>query len=88
MLNYYLSDNYIDRVLNIISNIESDYYYINMAISWLISVAIINYEDKIIEVLKSKKLNKFVQNKAISKIQDSKLISKEIKDIVKLYRIK
>ena len=33
-------------VLYIVSNIKSDYYYINMAISWLLSVAIIKYKDK------------------------------------------
>lgn len=87
-MNYYLCDNYIDRVLNIVSNIRTDYYYINMAISWLLSVAIINYQDKVIDILKSKKLSKFVQNKTISKIQDSYRVSKEIKDLVKLYRIK
>ena len=87
-MNYYLCDNYIDRVLNIVSNIRTDYYYINMAISWLLSVAIINYQDKVIDILKSKKLSKFVQNKTINKIQDSYRVSKEIKDLVKLYRIK
>ena len=87
-MNYYLCDNYIDRVLNIVSNIRTDYYYINMSISWLLSVAIINYQDKVIDILKSKKLSKFVQNKTISKIQDSYRVSKEIKDLVKLYRIK
>ena len=50
MMNYYLNDNYIDRVLKIISSIRSDKYYINMSISWLLSVAIINYPDKVISI--------------------------------------
>lgn len=87
MMNYYLSDNYIDRVLYIVSKLKSDKYYINMAISWLLSVAIINYKDKVIELLESKKLNKFVQNKTISKIQDSYRIDKDLKDVVKNYRM-
>lgn len=87
LMNYYLCDNYIDRVLKIVSNIKSDYYYINMAISWLLSVAIINYQDKVVDILKSKKLSKFVQNKTISKIQDSYRIEKDVKELVKLYRI-
>jgi len=88
MLNYYLNDDYIDRVLYIVSNIKTDYYYINMAISWLLSVAIIKYLDKVIELFKQNKLSKFVQNKAISKIQDSYRIKKELKNKVKKYRIK
>ena len=88
MMNYYLCDDYIDRVLYIVSNIRSDYYYINMAISWLLSVAIINYKDKVIEILESGKLSKFIQNKTISKIQDSYRVSKDLKEFVKQYRIK
>ena len=88
MMNYYLCDQYIDRVLKIVTSIESDYYYINMAISWLLSVAIIKYEDKVLDIIKTKKLSKFVQNKTISKIQDSYRIDKKIKDEVKKYRIK
>ena len=87
MMNYYLSDQYIDRVLKIVTSINSEYYYINMAISWLLSVAIIDYKEKVLELLKSKKLSKFIQNKTISKIQDSYRISKNIKDEVKKYRI-
>lgn len=88
LMNYYLNDNYIDRVLKIVSNIKSDYYYINMAISWLLSVAIIDYKEKVIELLESKSLSKFIQNKTISKIQDSYRINKETKEFVKQYRIK
>lgn len=88
LMNYYLNDNYIDRVLKIVSSINSDYYYINMAISWLLSVAIIDYKDKVIELLESRSLCKFVQNKTISKIQDSYRIDKDLKDFVKQYRIK
>lgn len=88
MMNYYLSDNYIDRVLKIVSSIKSDYYYINMAISWLLSVAIIKYPDKVMDLLKSKTLSKFVQNKTISKINDSYRIDKELKKSVKQYSIK
>ena len=59
-----------------------------MAISWLLSVAIIDYKDKVIVLLESKCLCKFVQNKTISKIQDSYRIDKETKEFVKKYRIK
>lgn len=88
LMNYYLNDNYIDRVLKIVSSINSDYYYINMAISWLLSVAIINYKDKVIELLESRSLSKFVQNKTISKIQDSYRVDKDLKKFVRQYRIK
>ena len=87
MMNYYLNDNYIDRVLKIVSNIKTDYYYINMAISWLLSVAFINYNDKVCDLLESKVLNKFVHNKTISKICDSYKVSDDVKKYVKKFRI-
>ncbi len=88
LMNYYLNDNYIDRVLKIVSSINSDYYYINMAISWLLSVAIIDYKDKVIDLIKEKSLSKFIQNKTISKINDSYRVDKETKEFVKQFRIK
>ena len=87
-MDYYLNDQYIDRVLKMVISINSDKYYINMAISWLLSVAIINYEDKVLDIIKKKVLSKFVQNKTISKIQDSYRVNKIIKEEVKKYRIK
>ena len=58
-----------------------------MSISWLLSIAIINYKDKVINLLSSKVLNKFVQNKTISKIQDSYRIDKSLKNYVKQFKI-
>ena len=45
-------------------------------------------KDKVIEILESGKLSKFIQNKTISKIQDSYRVSKDLKEFVKQYRIK
>ena len=86
-MDYYLCDQYIDRVLKIITSINSDKYYINMGISWLLSFAYIKYPDKVFDIIKSKTLNKFIQNKTISKICDSKRIDKETKNKLKEYRI-
>ena len=86
-MDYYLTDQYIDRVLKIVTNIDSDKYYINMAISWLLSFVFIKYQDKVIDIFKSKTLNKFVQNKTISKICDSYRVDKQIKNMLKEYRI-
>ena len=86
-MDYYLTDDYIDRVLRIVTNIDSDKYYINMAISWLLSAAFIKYQDKVISILKSKTLSKFVQNKTISKINDSFRVEKNMKNELKKYRV-
>lgn len=78
MLNYYLDDKYIDEVINI-SCENYDFYYVSMAIAWLISEAYIKYPEKIIELLRNRKLNDFVHEKVIDKINDSFRVSLEDK---------
>lgn len=83
---YYLKDENIEDVIELIKTINNHAYYVDMAISWLISVAIIKYENQIFELIKTQKLNKFIQNKAISKCRDSFRVRKEVKDNLVLYR--
>ena len=71
LLNHYINDNYIDQVLDIAKQIKSDEYYVKMANAWLISMCYIKYSKKTYKLLESKKLDKWTQNKSISKIRDS-----------------
>lgn len=71
LLDYYIEDKYIDKIFKICNSVKIDTYYVNMAISWLVSECFIYDKNKTVEFLKQNKLNKFTQNKAISKIRDS-----------------
>lgn len=86
LLSYYINDEYIDRVVECIINIKNNDYYVEMANAWLISVCYIKYKNKIIKIYKDTKLDKFTNNKSISKINDSYRTSKENKDILKKYK--
>lgn len=83
ILDHYIDDNHIDDILNRIDKINSDYYYVNMAIAWLISVCFIKYKNKTLEYLNNSNLNKFTYNKAIQKIIESLRVSKEDKDFLR-----
>ena len=85
-LNYYLTDEYIDKVLERIDKITSKDYYAQMAIAWMLSFAYIKQKDKTIEYIKNNNLDKFTQNKAIQKICESYRVSKEEKDNLKKYK--
>ena len=85
LLNYYVDDEHIDTILSLCEK-ESNYFYVNMAISWLISVCFIKYRDKTLNLLKQKKLSTFVQNKAISKINDSFRVTSDDKELVKTFK--
>lgn len=80
LLDHYLVDDYIDRVLEIANNINSEEYYINMANAWLISACYIKYPDKTKKFLETTKIDNWTYNKAISKINDSYRVSKASKE--------
>lgn len=85
ILCHYINDEHIDDILSKV-DIVSDYYYVNMAVSWLIAECFIKYRSKTLELLKEMKLSPIIQNKAISKINDSFKVLKEDKLLVKKYK--
>lgn len=87
-LNYYLNDEYIDRVIENISKIKLQKYYVQMAIAWLLSVSYIKQKDKTLDYLKHNKLDDFTHNKAIQKIIESYRVSKEEKEYIKTLKRK
>ena len=86
LLNYYIDDEHIDTILLMCTK-ESSYYYVNMAISWLLAECFIKYRSKTLDLLKKRNLSAFVQNKTISKIRESYKVSKDDKELVKEFKI-
>lgn len=86
LLNYYIDDEYIDYVIEKLEKINSDYYYVKMAVAWTLAEAYISYSDKVILVLRGGKLDKFTNNKLISKICDSYRVGKDEKANLKKFR--
>lgn len=83
MLDYYLTDEYIDQVLEYLNNIRHDGYYVKMGVAWAISIAFIKYEEKTRKLLRQNKLDDFTYNKALQKIIESNRVSKEVKDAIR-----
>ena len=88
LMSYFLKDEYIDQVLELVSNIQTEEYYINMASSWLFATSLINYYDKTLSLLEGNKLNTFVHNKTIQKANESYRITQTKKDYLKSLKIK
>lgn len=86
ILNHFISKDNLNDILDILNKIQSDKFYINMAEAWLVCEMYIKYPKEIKEFLKENRLNKFTQNKAISKIHDSYRVSKEEKELLNKYR--
>ena len=78
LLDYYINDQYIDQVLQILNNIKLDKYYVQMANAWAISICLIRYYNKTLEFLKTTKIDDFTYNKGIQIAIESYRITKEV----------
>lgn len=87
LMDYYLTDEYIDMSLAYLQGLQSDFYYVNMAVAWALSVAFVRYRDRVLPILESRLLSREVQNMTIGKIRDSLRVDKETKQYVKSLRI-
>lgn len=87
MVNF-LEAPFIDMILDMCKQVKHDGYYVKMAIAWLLSMSFVKFREKTLAVLETKTLDKFVQNKTISKCRDSFQVSKADKDMLAGLRIK
>lgn len=83
LLNYFIEDEYIDSVLEILNRIKHEGYYVKMAVAWAISACYVKYEIKTMCFLKNNELDDFTYNKAIQKIIESLKVDQETKAILK-----
>ena len=83
LLNYYINDQYIDQVLQILDNVKLDKYYVQMANAWAISICLIKYYNKTLDFLKITKIDDFTYNKGIQKAIESYRITNEQKEYLR-----
>ena len=79
-MDHYLTDDYIDELLKKVDKIKSPYYYVNMALAWLVSISYIKYPDMTLKYLNHNNLDDWTYNKAIQKIIESNRVTKEEKE--------
>ena len=90
LLDYYITENYIDSVLNILKKIKNEGYYCKMAIAWTLAEIGIKYNGKLMKFLEQNKrnLDRFTYNKTLQKMIESNRIDKEQKNILRTMKIK
>lgn len=79
ILSHFINKDNLEEIFKMLDTIESDKYYINMAQAWLVCEMFIKHRDETLKYLENNKLNKFTQNKAISKIHDSYRVTQKDK---------
>lgn len=87
LMDYFITEEYIDHVLKILHGIRHEAYYVNMAIAWALSVCFVKFRDKTLSVFQSQTLSPWVQNKAIQKCRESRRVSAEDKALLLHYKL-
>lgn len=83
ILEYYIKEDYIEKVLKILNSITHEAYYVKMAVAWAISISYIKFPNETLKLLKNNSLDNFTYNKAIQKCIESYRISEEQKQMLK-----
>lgn len=87
-LNEFLDDAFDPEMLDDMAKLQRDDYYINMAIAWYYSFALIKQYDAAIPLFTERKLTPWIHNKALQKAIESYRIDKETKDWLRSLKIK
>ncbi|MBQ8482069.1 MAG: DNA alkylation repair protein [Alphaproteobacteria bacterium] len=85
LLSHYLNGVYIDRVIKVLDNLNTDAYYSQMGVAWAIATVMGKYPEKCLNYLKSKQchLDKATYGKSLQKIRESYRVSEIIKSEIK-----
>ena len=83
LLDFYITEEYIQRVLNTLNTTHHDGYYVKMAIAWAISICYIKFPNETKKLLENNELDEFTYKKAIQKICESYRVSEEEKEELK-----
>ena len=83
LLDFHITDEYIDKVLQILNNIENDEYYVKMAIAWTLQVAFVKFPNETMKLLKNNKIDDWTYNKALQKIIESYRVDENTKNEIR-----
>ena len=83
MLDFYITEEYIDRVLEILNNIKDDAYYVKMAVAWAIQVCFVKQQKKTMKFLQQNIVDDWTYNKALQKITESYRVDDATKELIK-----
>jgi 3-methyladenine DNA glycosylase AlkD len=83
LLNFYIEEEYIDKVLILLDKAKHEGYYVKMAVAWAISICYIKFPEETMKYLNNNTLDDFTYNKALQKITESLRIDKETKILIR-----
>lgn len=80
MLDFFICEAFLERVLDLLSQIRQEGYYVKMAVAWAVSICYIKFPRETERLFTENLLDDFTHNKAIQKIQESYRVEKADKE--------
>lgn len=88
LLDFFINEEYIDQVLELLLQVHHEAYYVKMAVAWAISICYIKFPEKTEKLFEENLLDDFIHNKSIQKIKESYRVPKESKERLQKMRRK
>jgi len=88
LMSFYLDNAFQPEMLNLVAEIRSEEYYVNMMIAWYFATALAKQPDAAMPFIVERRLEKWTHNKAIQKAIESFRISNEAKTYLRTLKIK
>ena len=86
-MKYFLDDDFKPEYLELVAQVRSTEYYVNMMIAWFFAEALVKQWEAAKTFIKNKKLEAWTHNKAIQKACESFRITPEKKEYLKSLKI-
>lgn len=85
LMDYYLTDEYVDQTLQILDSLKNEKYYCKMAVAWAVATAWAKQRDKTYVFMQegNNTLDDWTYNKAIQKMLESYRVSAEDKAMIR-----
>lgn len=83
LLNYYIDEAYLDRVLQSLDQIRPEAYYAQMAVAWALSICYIRFPARTLAYLQGCGLDDFTYRKTLQKIIESRRVDPREKEVIR-----
>jgi 3-methyladenine DNA glycosylase AlkD len=83
LMDFYITDEYINELLEIYDGIRHEGYYVKMAVAWALSVCFVKFPEKTMQYLNSNSLDDWTYNKTLQKIVESYRVDDATKAVIR-----
>lgn len=87
LLGYYLDDAFEPEMLELVAGVQSEEYYVKMAVAWYFSIALVKQYDATILYIENQVLEPWTHNKSIQKAIESRRIVPEKKQYLRSLKV-